>query len=916
MNFKRNKVASALAYLAGFGGALVVSGVHAQQTAQGSNPDIRVDVTGTAIRRVEGETALPVTVITRDQIDKSGATNTMELLRIVSANNSLGANNLSSNIGTASYGAQTISLRALSGGRTLVLLNGHRLDAFAGEQPAVLGTNIAAIPFAAIERVEVLKDGASALYGSDAIAGVINFITKSDYTGAEVTAQYGTPTRAGGGDQYSGSGSFGIGNLDKDKYNLFVTLSYQHQKSLDDNQRNFSNSSFNDATGLFALSSNTFPGHVTTGGIGVVNHGVPNEVRGSNGCGFSRNIVSEVYGPLGCYYDPSAAPGVESIPDDKNYNAFAKGTIQLNDNWQADLTGLYSHDASHLIIQPGPISNVFTFGPELPAQRSTITLLPSSPFYPHAEAAAAGVDGQPLNVRYRTYENGMRDTTDTNEQGQVIAAVHGSIKDWDVDASAFYGEAKTSENVNGGFQDYRLLMPLLNSGTVNLFGFNTPAVVQQLRATNFTGNALDATDKFYGGDAKISGEVFKLPAGPVSVAFGAHTQKQTREENFAEALQGGYVTGFGGTSRDVSGSRTQWATFAEVNVPIVKTLEGDAQVRYDHYSDFGGTTNPKFSLRWQPTKTLLFRSAWGTGFLAPTLYELNTPLNTAVTQSGLTDPIRCPVTHDTGVDCRTQFGLAIGGNANLKPEESEQFSAGVVIEPTPAASLSVDYFKINLKNQITDGINPAVILGDLGKYGQFVVRGPVDPNFPNLPGPIAYVNDSFINIGGIRIQGLDVDGRVKLPEYNWGRLTFEINGTYYLRWDSQNPDKTWSGNVSNEFGSAVTGVVPRWKHYATLTWDRGPWSATVAQSFQSSYTDQGGVFITGDPRTVGSMSLWDLNGTYSGFKNTKLTLGVKNLFDTNPPATNQTGSFVNGYDPSYYDARARFVYGSVSYKFK
>jgi iron complex outermembrane receptor protein len=347
-------------------------------------------------------------------------------------------------------------------------------------------------------------------------------------------------------------------------------------------------------------------------------------------------------------------------------------------------------------------------------------------------------------------------------------------------------------------------------------------------------------------------------------------------------------------------------------VPIVKTLEGDVQARYDHYSDFGSTTNPKVSLRWQPTKSLLLRSSWGTGFLAPSLFEL-TSYTSAVTQS-LSDPLRCPVTN-SAIDCHTQFGVVAGGNPDLKPEKSEQVTAGVVFSPTANASISFDYFKINVKDAISDGIPPAVILGDLGKYGYLVTRGPVDPAFPNLPGPISTISGAYLNVGGERLQGIDVDAHYRAPEYNWGRLTFDISGTYFLRFDSQNLDGTWSGNVGTTFGSAVSGVIPRWKHYATLTWDRGPWEATVAQTFQGTYTDQNPTF-TAPSRTVGSMSLWDLNTTYSGFKNLKLTLGVKNLFDTNPPATNEFVSFIQGFDPSYYNPLARFVYGSVNYKFK
>ncbi len=321
-------------------------------------------MTGTSIRQIEGETALPVTVITRDQIDKSGATNALELLKVISANNSLGTHQSHQ---PGWYRLRSVrnrsSLRGLGGGAVLVLLNGHRLDTFAGEAPGVQGVNLSVIPFAAIERVEVLKDGASAIYGSDAIAGVINFITKSDYNGAEVTAQYGTPTRAGGGDQYSGSGSFGVGNLDKDKYNVFASLSYQHQKPLLQKDRDFSNSSFQRPDRLFALSSNQFPGNVTTGHIGVVNHGVPNEVRGANGCGFSANIVSLGSTGLSAATTTRTGPGVEHDPRRQDLQRIRQGDGPVERQLEADLTGIYSHDASRLIIQPGPISNVFTFGP-------------------------------------------------------------------------------------------------------------------------------------------------------------------------------------------------------------------------------------------------------------------------------------------------------------------------------------------------------------------------------------------------------------------------------------------------------------------------------------------------------------------------------------------------------------------------
>ncbi len=471
MNPRMKKLSFALAQVLGVGVAVTVASAPAfaqqDQTAQTKE---RIEVTGSSIKRVEGESALPVTVISREEIQKSGATTPMELLNLISANNSLGNTNLNQTIGAATLSAQTASLRGLQGAHTLVLVNGKRVNGFAGEIQGVQGVNLAIIPFAAIERVEILKDGASAVYGSDAIAGVINFILRSDYKGAEVTAWYGSPTRSGGGDQEKYSGVVGFGDLNRDRYNVFFSASYDHQKPLYQNERDFSRDSTREflQLGGFAGSSNTFPANITTGGIGV-----------PGGCTDTVSPFGLVNVPLfgiGCTEDFSALNGVEAIPDNKNTNFFGQAKFQITNNWQAYATALYSEDKNHFIIQPTPISNVFTFGPngEFPG---TILIPPSSPYYPHDLAQAAGVDGQPLNVRWRGFDVGYRDTTDTNKGGQVVVGVKGTIANrWDTDVSYAYSEGKTIEHLNNGFVRYSQILPLLNSGVVNVFGPNTPDV--------------------------------------------------------------------------------------------------------------------------------------------------------------------------------------------------------------------------------------------------------------------------------------------------------------------------------------------------------------------------------------------------------------------------------------------------------
>jgi iron complex outermembrane receptor protein len=914
MKAKAKQLHVAMARALGVAMALGAPSVWSQaQTAQTKE---RIEVTGSNIKRVEGESALPVTVITRDEIERTGATNAVELLNIISANNSLGTSALNSVIGATTYSAQTASLRGLGGAHTLVLINGKRINGFAGEVQGIAGVNLGIIPFSAIDRVEILKDGASAVYGSDAIAGVINFIMRSDYRGAEAMAFYGAPTRSGGGQQEKYSGSFGFGDLYKDRYNVFFNASYDHQHSLDQVDRNFSNDStieFLRNLGGFAGSSNTFPGRVSTGGIGMPGHVFPD-------CGGQVwNVAAppdlQPFIGAACYFDPARMPGVQSIPDDKAVNLYAQGKFQLTTNWQLYGHALYGEDKNHFVIQPVPISNLFFYGPngDIP---STVTIRPSSPFYPTAAAIAAGVNGQPLNVRYRAYEAGMRDTTDTNSGYQVVGGFKGTLMDrWDADLSYSYAEGKVVDHTNGGFPQYSTTLPLLNGGTVNLFGPNTPAIQEQLRNATFIGDVFTGKASTAAINGKIAGELFNMGTGAVAAAIGFDLRKEKLDEKPDPAYTAGDISGYGGNAHPVKADRDVTAFYGEINVPLLKTLELNAAIRSDDYSDFGRTNNPKASLRWQPNRDLLLRASYGKGFLAPSLYQLFTPQFSGVSPTGQTDIIRCPVTQDTGFDCNTQFAIIFGGNPQLQPEKSEQTTLGVVFEPISALSLSADYFKIRLNNAITNGLPVATILGDPVTYGYLLQRGPVDPRFPTLPGRITGIMQTYINLGTTHIEGIDVEGHYKWPQMGWGRVRLDVSGTYYRRYDFQNLDKSYSGFVSSAAGSPVVGVIPRWKHYASLSWDRGPWTATLANTFQSSYTDWG-TDLNGNERTVSTLSLWDVQGTYSGLKSWTFTVGVKNLMDTNPPATNQQNTFQVGYDPSYYDARARFLYGSVRFSFR
>jgi iron complex outermembrane receptor protein len=876
-------------------GAGVATAFLAQPTlAQQAQRVEKIEVTGSNIKRVEGEGPSAIVILTREEIDRTGATNAYELLNLVAANNSAGNVSIANTIGSLTFSANTASLRGLGGGRTLVLLNGKRLNTFSGEINGVQGVNLTTIPFSAIERVEVLLDGASAIYGSDAVAGVINFIVRKDYQGAEATVYLSTPTRGGpGGDQETYKASLGFGDLARDRFNVLLAAQYDKQEALEQRFREFSNNSVRLDTGLIGISGTPFPAFVTTGGIGSV--GFPD-------CG-----ISTYFPELGerCFYDPARQAGVQMIPDLETTNVYTAGTFQISSALQAHASANYSRQVNRFVIQPVPIADIFG---------DPITLQPGSPFYPTAEAIAAGVNGQPLNVRWRAVENGNRDTTDTNEQWQVVAGLRGSAWDWDWDASATLNEGKTDQKLNGGFPLRSQIVPLLNSGRVNMFGPNTQAISDEVRATNYVGPSFSGTAKSSYLDAKASGELWEMPSGPAAFAFGLQVGTEELTQTPAPVLATGDLSGFGGNVLAIDRDRDTRAAFAELNLPLMRNLEANFAVRHDNYSDFGNTTNPKVSLRWVPNNNLLVRASYGTGFLAPSLYQLWSPNINGTSAAGLNDPIRCPVTGDT-FDCLTQFGVIFGGNPNLEPEESKQHSVGFVFEPASGWSIGADYFDMYLRNTITNGVAQAAILADLDQFGSLVTRAAPDAAFPNLPGRILSIDQRYVNIGGVKIQGIDANVQYSGPRNDYGRLRFSMSGTYFIKYDVQQTDGSYAGFVSNQLNAAVTGISPRWKSYQSVTWDNGPWSVTLGNAYQSSYTDQA-LDLNGEERTVSTLSLWDLQATWKGIRNLTLTAGAKNLLDANPPKSNQFNSFQIGFDPSYYDPRARVVYVNATYKFR
>jgi len=930
----RGVVATSLSIAVGtaFGFVLAASPALAQQPVE------RVEITGSALKRIDAETALPVQIISREEIEKTGAQNVEQFLQAVGVALQGNSNSVVATAsGATSGGVSGVSLRGLGSQRTLVLIDGKR-TAGGGTITDSTTVDINHIPVAAIERVEVLKDGASAIYGSDAIGGVINFILRKDYKGGEATAFVSIPQQSGA--QGGGINALiGWGSLAENRYNVTLVFDIRKEDALFGRQRDFARSGVFRQYRNDTSSSNTFPANIVfpdaagaTGGGAVGNPNAPANCAP----GFARTPTS-----ASCRFDPG--PYVSLLPKTEQQSFFGNLRFALTKEMEAYGQFSFSHKEQQTVIQPVPISDIFALPSNHPlfntppystfGGTSAIVLKSSNPNYPTAYVASQGFAGSPdLLVRYRSFITGDRDITNISEQARAVLGVKGTWRAWDYDAGFLHIETTLRERVNGGYPALSKILPILNndSGTSNVdfFGNNTPpATVAAIKATNFTGDAYKTKSTIDSLSAKVTHDLTQLPGGPLALALGTEGRKEGFKVDPSATIQSGDISGYGGNFLSVDKTRNVGAAFGELVAPVVRTVELTAAARYDHYEGVGDKTSPKLGVRWQPARQVLLRGSIGKGFRAPSLTELYQPQTIGVTAPGLSDPTRCPTTTPSGTDCDTQFPIKLGGNTSLKPEISTNRTLGIVFEPINNASVALDYWEVDLKNTIIFGVTPAAILADPAKFGFLVTRGAPTANCPGCPGPITSIDQTNINFGETKVRGLDIDGRYRIPTAA-GAFTIGLNGTYITKYVVQNPDGTFTS--INGMVSPITngngGVVPRWRHYLYLDWKLAPWNVTFAQQYQSHYRDMPGAQedpsspgFTQAHQVVGEYQLFHLYASYTGLmkEQLRLTLGIRNLFNQRPPYSNAGGNnyFQGGYDPGYADPRGRTFLLSATYKF-
>ena len=927
----------------------------------------RVEITGSSIKRIAAEGSLPVQIITSEDLKRQGITTAEQLMSTLSGNGN-GMNNLASNSdvangsGRGSNGLSSANLRGQGSSSTLVLLNGRRLAAHGLDGGTV---DLNQIPMAVIERIEILKDGASAIYGTDAIGGVINFILKKDYTGVQLLASTDV-TQQGGGNINRVSLTGGKGDLEKDKYNVLFSLTHSANQALFGSQRSFVND-FQSSRGLspdttgapFAtlqalstltsvLSNKSSTGPVPVGGVAqrFIN---PLNLPGGAGCGSVAGMAPYDYALWGgganhldykyaCTFDTGVAATLQQPVD--NTNLVARGTLALGEHHlYAEVTA--ARVTSSKVFSASQLSSSTT------AKVGTAPNQIANPLfnmaYPLNDVNKATYDsvfnqlvatfptiaanyGLPMAFKWRCDPCGPRQYDTTSDTARFMIGADGPLPwltGWDYRAGVSTAKSESSSVLGNGYYFGVPLVAAIATGGLNPFlpagQSQTPAALAALAAASANGTTL------YGGkftllqaDATTSGPVFKLPAGDVMAAVGI----DLRSEKFAfNGNPADWATqlsipnaAFDSINTLDTVKRDVKAVFTEVMVPITKQLEATLALRHDEYTGFGGTTNPKISMRFTPVEQFLVRGSYNTGFRVPDFKQQFFGVTEAPGGTTTVDPASCPtlkVSALPGCSAITYTTL-FGGNMALQPEKSKQSTVGFVWAPTNNTSIGADWWSIN-KTGTIQAAPIATLLNNYALFPQNFIR--------DASGNIVQIDTSWINAGETITKGIDLNASAngRIGEARWG---VAMEGSYLL-------DKVSRVVASAPFGASEVGQFNpngdpgiRWKHSLTGTYSRGAWTGTLTQLFRTGYK-QNVIYAAGYTPTdwnpdVDAYTLYNASLSYSGIKNLDLTFGIKNLFNRAPPFAitydTNTGAG-SSWDPRVADPRGRSFTLLANYKF-
>ncbi|MEO6407628.1 MAG: TonB-dependent receptor [Burkholderiaceae bacterium] len=798
----------------------------------------RVEITGSAVRRIDAETALPVQILRRADIERSGATSVVDLLQRLPAIQ--GATTESANVGGATFGFAGVSIHNIGETRTLVLLNGRRLVQFGGQTltGAAAAVDLNSIPISSIERVEVLTDGASALYGSDAIAGVVNFITKRDTTEGEATIGVSAPK--GGSVETRLSASKGFGSLDTDNFNLFIAFGADRRTKLDASDRdyaktgviNFSNEGKNFQA--FLGSPRGIPANVIDDAGNLVS---PYFLK-NNTCPPGNNRVFDApSGTTACFFDFVGSLEIFPTRDRQSFTGSITTRLGADHTLTADVLLSRSESTSRIAPVPGGV-NILA-GSALHNQY----LLP------------LGIT-QDTTAFYRVADLGKRENTDVAEFRHFALGLQGNLMGWEYNASVGQSTSLVKNSISG-YPGALAFNRVLAAGNVDPFvgpGQQTAAGLADLQSIAFKGYFDGGKSSLDTLELRGSRELTALPGGPLQLGTGVSYYREkfgTRPSAFAQGLLADPINGtpcdpargiacevrFGDESTTIpyGANRNVYGLFAELVAPVVKGLEVSAAARYDKYSDVGSSSTGKLSFRWTPLPGFLMRGSVGTGFKAPTVPQLNASRQ----QFGVTSaPYDCTpelqqvATAATAI-CRpngTQYDVVAQGNPDLIPEKSRQATLGLRFEPTSTISLGADIWFVGIRDAFGQ-ITEAEVFANPLRYPNAWTRQ-LEVSTGNQY--LAW-NAGNLNLGREYYSGIDFDFTGRFAT-GFGNLTSQLTATYMLREARQ---LLVGGPFFSSIGdNAELGAVAfRWRGKFINTLRRGAWTHTLGMNFQSGYRD-------------------------------------------------------------------------------
>jgi iron complex outermembrane recepter protein len=913
--------------------------------AQQAEASARVEITGSIIRRsVNDETALPVTSVKASEMEARGNTELKDFMLELPQANSLG-----SNAGTA--GPMT-SLRGFGPMRTLTLLNGRRL---AKEPLTNQYVSVNAMPRMALSRTDILRDGASSSYGSDAMGGVQAFYTHGSYNGGGIKVEMLQPERSGGGGAQSLGLIGGLGNLAKDGWNAYAALDVQKRDVLlREDRPNLTDGSALNALGISTapgLGANATPGNFTdptnpTAAARTIRH---NPMYAS-GCLAPYSVPSTSGGRQTCFLDANTQYTAFNNKNDI-LTFFAKGTLRLPGDHQLSAEFNHSHYSVDQYNNPAA---------------PTVRLNSTHPYYPGngKVPAVAGLNlgGRPIDVLWSVADAGPRIRDDNHKNDRVVLAAEGRLGSWDYRAGLNHGWSERNTKAGPGWLRVTGIATVQGTTSrtlfldpkLNPFGLQTAEGLALIDAARMQGQTLrlhKATNT--GIDATLSGELMQLPGGPLTLAVGGELRRDGWQavglaSNDLSTALNGQIDLLGGdnlaqgasSATSTRISRDIISLFTEVDAPLRKDLTLNASVRADKYDDLGETTvNPKLSVRWQPVRSLLLRASANTGYRAPSLPEIYTKETERTLIPVFNDPLLCPggvakpgyatelVCSLTGYNQITK----VPNNAGVKPETSKSFTLGLAFEPMRNVTATVDYWQ----TQIDDVIgNRAIdyLLANPNVYPELFRRNADGTlGVPNAAGSRDAVVNTPSNVGSIRAAGFDVSLKFATSKAAWGVVSGGIDVAYLTQWQAKSEGVN-NGNWVSALGyyndvvpvnpnaglsNATRGLNNRWRHTASIAYSNAGWMAQLSQRYQSKIRDQNLAATTGagtsGPRDVAAYEQYNLTVKYTGIRNLALTLGVSNLLDRDPPLTNHNG--YRGYLTSVADVLGRAYTLTAEYKF-